>query len=55
MVERISKLIKLEKAPSKTTEKVKIALVDRLGPVQEFVITAVSDNEKELTYLHMQG
>ena len=50
MVERVSKLTKLEKVSRKTAEKVKVALVDRLGPVQEFVITVTSDNGKEFAY-----
>ena len=47
MVERVSKLTKLEKVSRKTAEEVKDALVDRLSPIQEFVITLTSDNGKE--------
>lgn len=50
MVERVSKLTKLEKVSRKTAEKVKVALVDRLGPVREFVITLTSDNGKEFAF-----
>ena len=50
MVERASKLTKLEKVSRKTAEKVKVALVDRLGPVREFVITLTSDNGKEFAF-----
>ena len=50
MVERMSKLTKLEKVSRKTASQVKEALVDRLSPIQEFVITLTSDNGKEFAY-----
>lgn len=50
MVERSSKLTKLEKVSRKTAEEVKDALVDRLSPVQKFVMTLTSDNGKEFAY-----
>ena len=50
MVERSSKLTKLEKVSRKTAKEVKDALVDRLSPVQKFVMTLTSDNGKEFAY-----
>ena len=50
MVERMSKLTNLEKVSRKTASQVKEALVDRLSPIQEFVITLTSDNGKEFAY-----
>lgn len=50
MVERVSKLTKLEKVSRKTAEEVKTALVDRLSPVQKFVMTLTADNGKEFAY-----
>ena len=50
MVERMSKLTKLKKVSRKTASQVKDALVDRLSPIQEFVITLTSDNGKEFAF-----
>ena len=50
MVERVSKLTKLEKVSHKTAKEVKDALVDRLRPVQKFVMTLTADNGKEFAY-----
>jgi len=50
MVERASKLTKLEKVSRKTAEEVKDALVNRLRPVQKFVMTLTADNGKEFSY-----
>ena len=50
MVERMSKLTKLEKVSRKTDSQVKDALVDRLSTIQEFVITLTSDNGKEFAF-----
>ncbi len=50
MVERVSKLTKPEKVSRKTAEEVKDALVNRLRPVQKFVMTLTADNGKEFTY-----
>ena len=46
----VSKLTKIEKVSRKTAEEVKDALVDRLRPIQEFIITVTSDNGKEFAY-----
>ena len=53
MVERRSKLTKLEKISRKTADQVKSALIKRLAPIQEFVITLTSDNGKEFAF-HQQ-
>ncbi len=50
MVERVSKLTKPEKVSRKTAEEVKDALVNRLRPVQKFVMTLAADNGKEFAY-----
>ncbi len=50
MVERVSKLTKPEKVSRKTAEEVKDAPVNRLIPVQKFVMTLTADNGKEFAY-----
>ena len=47
MVDRATKLTKLKKVPRKTAEEVNKALIQKLGPIQEFVLTLTSDNGKE--------
>ena len=47
MVERTSKLTKLVKVSHKTAAEVERALLDRLGPIKEFVYTMTSDNGME--------
>jgi IS30 family transposase len=47
MVERTSKLTKLAKAPRRTAYEVKQALLLRLDPIKEFVLTMTADNGKE--------
>ena len=47
MVERTSKLTKLVKIPNKTAVEVENALIERLGPIKEFVHTLTADNGKE--------
>jgi IS30 family transposase len=50
MVERKSKVTKLEKVEHKTAENVTVALVDRLSPIEEFVLTLTADNGKEFAF-----
>ncbi|MCX6991219.1 MAG: IS30 family transposase [Chlamydiae bacterium] len=50
MVERATKLTKLMKVPCKTAQEVTEALIKKLGPIQEFVLTLTSDNGKEFAY-----
>ena len=50
MVDRATKLTKLKKVPRKTAEEVNKALIQKLGPIQEFVLTLTSDNGKEFAY-----
>jgi len=47
MVDRVAKLLKLAKVSHKTKEKVNDALLKKLQPIKEFVLTATSDNGKE--------
>ena len=47
MVERASKLTKLAKVKRKTALDVGRALIDRLDPVKDFVLTMTADNGKE--------
>lgn len=47
MVDRASKLTKLKKISHKTAQEVERALIDRLEPMQEFVLTLTADNGKE--------
>ncbi|MFT4553681.1 MAG: IS30 family transposase [Chlamydiales bacterium] len=47
MVDRASKLTKLIKVSRKSAQEVKEALIERLEPVKEFVLTLTSDNGKE--------
>lgn len=47
MVERTTKLTKLEKISRKTAEETGAALVKRLMPIREFVYTLTADNGKE--------
>lgn len=47
MVERASKLTKLAKVSQKSAEKVKDALIKKLEPLQDFVLTVTADNGKE--------
>ena len=49
MVDRASKLTKLKKISHKTAQEVEHALIDRLGPMQEFVLTLTADNGKEFS------
>lgn len=50
MVDRRTKLTKLVKVLRKTAEEVKEALVDRLKPLQDVVLTLTADNGKEFAY-----
>jgi len=47
MVDRASKLTKLAKVSQKTAKEVKDALVQKLSPLQNFVLTLTADNGKE--------
>ena len=47
MVERRSKLTKLAKVSRKTAAEVEKALLERLTPIKDFVLTLTSDNGKE--------
>ena len=49
MVDRASKLTKLLKVKDKTAKGVELALIKRLGPIKEFVLTLTSDNGKEFS------
>lgn len=49
MVDRASKLTKLVKVPQKTAEEVEEALISRLGPIKDFVLTLTADNGKEFS------
>ena len=46
-VDRVAKLVKLAKVSHKTKEEVNDALLGKLEPIKEFVLTATSDNGKE--------
>jgi len=50
MVERTTKLTKLKKVFYKTAEEVTEALIKKLSPIQEFVLTVTADNGKEFAY-----
>ncbi len=50
MVERTSKLTKLAKVSQKTAFNVQEALVEKLSPVKDFVLTLTADNGKEFAY-----
>jgi len=50
MVERSSKLTKLKKISRKTAQQVQEALIIKLGPMKDFVLTLTSDNGKEFMY-----
>ena len=50
IVDRVTKLTKLMKVPRKTAQEVNEALIKKLGPIQEFVLTLTSDNGKEFAY-----
>lgn len=50
MVDRASKLTKLVKVSQKTAKNIEEALLARLGPIKNFVITLTSDNGKEFAY-----
>ncbi|MDN3509258.1 MAG: hypothetical protein P0S93_04510 [Candidatus Neptunochlamydia sp.] len=47
IIGRASKMTKLAKVSQKRAEKVKNALVKKLEPVQDFVLTVRADNGKE--------
>ncbi len=47
MVERTCKLTKLGKVSRKTSEEVTGALIEKLKPIEQFVLTLTSDNGKE--------
>ena len=47
MVDRASKLTKLAKISRRTSRQVEQALLERLTPIKEFVLTMTSDNGKE--------
>lgn len=47
MVERRTKLTKLTKVDRKTAQEVEQALLNRLRPIKDFVLTLTSDNGKE--------
>ena len=47
MVDRASKLTKLAKISGKTSEAVREAVVEKLEPIQDFVLTMTADNGKE--------
>ena len=47
MVDRASKLTKLLKVNDKRSKGVELALIKRLGPIKDFVLTLTSDNGKE--------
>ncbi|MFT4553826.1 MAG: IS30 family transposase [Chlamydiales bacterium] len=49
MADRASKSTKLIKVSRKSAQEVKEALVERLAPVKEFVLTLNSDNGKEFS------
>lgn len=50
IVERVTKLTMLIKVPHKTAQGVSEALIKKLGPLQQFVLTLTSDNGKEFAY-----
>jgi len=50
MVDRATKLTKLAKVSQKTADEVGEALVARLAPIRQFVLTLTSDNGKEFAY-----
>ena len=50
MVDRASKLTKLAKVSRKTAKEVTGALVKRLKPIQDFVLTLTADNGMEFAY-----
>lgn len=50
MVDRASKLTKLAKVSQKTANEVGSALVERLDPIKQFVLTLTADNGKEFAY-----
>lgn len=50
MVDRTSKLTKLAKVSQKTADEVGDALVERLDPIKQFVLTLTADNGKEFAY-----
>lgn len=50
MVDRASKLTKLIVVSKKTAHDVSEALVKKLAPIQEFVLTLTADNGKEFAY-----
>jgi len=47
MVDRASKLTKLKKISRKAAEETKCALIEKLNPVKDFVLTLTADNGKE--------
>ncbi len=47
MVDRVSKLTKLEKIPAKLASMVTKVMLMRLGPIKEHVLTLTADNGKE--------
>lgn len=49
MVDRASKLTKLAKVPKNISEEVRNALVKKLEPIQDFVLTLTADNGKEFS------
>ena len=49
MIDRASKLTKLAKVSQKTAEEVKDALIEKLSPVKDFVLTLTADNGKEFS------
>ena len=49
MVDRATKLTKLVKVLRKTTEEVNAALLEKLQPIQKFVLTLTADNGKEFS------
>ena len=50
MVEKGSKLTKIVKVSRKTSLEVTEALLQKLGPLKEFVLTLTADNGKEFAY-----
>lgn len=49
MVERASKMTKLKKVSRKTAGEVGEALIEKLGPMKDFVLTLTADNGKEFS------
>jgi IS30 family transposase len=53
IVDRASKLINLVKVERKTAEEVGKALIGKLKPIEQFVLTMTADNGKEFSYHEM--